>query len=1085
MVQIVRRGKLTRARIVDNLDGTFAVSYFPDRIGDYNVHVKLNGRRIKGAPFDAFMRRPVLDLYGCQIDGGYAEDETEFSLQLEHKDVQLVPEEHLQLRIADPKRRQLVPNRVHYDKALGRVTVAYTPMLPGEHVVDVISFGKHVAGCPFSCFFQPKEITFDGIKKGDVVDLPASLIYVKLGLGWTFPKGTKPLDLDASCIMMRFHHKQDHAFFNDPRSLDGSVILTGDNRTGMSDEKAKRKQEKREERGKQERAMEEHSEHSEEAEGVREDRGDLPQDDGVEEESIFVRLRRVSLKFTHLFFTVTVFNKGRNFESVESAFVKLVDVHTNEVLYRYDLNKANSSAVLVCVLFRNGPSLWRLRIIDDACEGRVFNAMVKREILGKYIGPPEPPARRYEVVVKKATDLNEKRMKIITSVFPVVTFDHHVEEGKAVAVRDPMRPKGVGSLHPEFRQHSFEVVGHTNIIEISLWGFADEPAEERQSAFRKHGRKASKTSLVTSLAGKVTGHTKVPRRRRLFLGRVYYDVDLLPAKGSVHWYGLRVHPLESDDLHALGSLQLSVKELPPPEPEVKKGKKKKKKRRKDEDEEEEEEEEEDDFIDEDDEDDDFEDEEDEEDEAEAGGRGSRPVGSRPVGSIPRGHPTSHGLDTSKRRIIAFVGGLDLTGGRWDIPEHPLFSSMGVEHAKDFYQGWKLKATMGPRQPWHDIHSMVEGPVARDVMENFTQRWKKQGKTPAYQFNPGLYLTEEEEEQYVERTMQGTTTSTPWGVRLLRSIDEYSAVDVHGREAGIQKAYITAIRNCKRFIYIENQYFMGSAHHWNGNGTVCYNLIPYEIATRIARSIDEHQPIYAYIVVPLFPEGLPDSGALQEVLRWQWKTMDMMYTIVSQALARNGVNHHPQNYLNFYCPGNREEAHLSTATDKVGNAQTHPVEYSLIQMRRFMIYVHSKMMIVDDEEIIVGSANINERSMAGDRDTEIAILAHQSANRGRTRESNAAIHRFRLSLWVEHCGKFMPEFEHPNTDACLVAVNTIADQNWAQFMDEKTTTMHSHLMHYPAIVFQDGSIKPALPHFPENPGSIEGNRNHMLPDKVTT
>lgn len=567
MVEGVRRGKLCKARIVDNLDGTFTVSYFPDRIGDYNVHVKLNGRRIRGAPFDAYMRRPVVDLYGCQIDGGYAEDETEFSLQLEHKDVQLEPEEHLIIRIADPAHRQVHPSRLFFDKSLGRITVAYIPLIPGEYVLDVVSFGKHVAGCPFSSFFQPKEITFDGIRKGDVVDLPASLIYLKLGLGWTFPKGTKPLDLDASCIMMRFHHKQDHAFFKDPRSLDGSIILSGDNRTGLSEEKAKRLQEKRNARD-QANASPEQMEHSEEAEGEREDRGELPIDDGVEEESLFVRLRRVSLKFTHLFFTVNVFNKGKSFESVESAFVKLVDMHTKEVLYRYELNKASSSAVLVCVLFRNGPSLWRLRIIDDACEGRVFNAMAKREFLGKYIGGPEPPPRAYEVVVKKATNLNEKRLGMIASVFPVVTFDHHVVEGKEVPVRDPMRPNGIPVLHPEFAKHSFEVVGHTNIIEISLWGYAQEEVTER-GAFRKHGRKPSKSSIVTSLAGKVAGQAKL-KRRKLFLGRVYYDVDLLPAKGTVQWYGLRVHPLESDDLHNLGSLKLSVKALPPPEPPAEK-----------------------------------------------------------------------------------------------------------------------------------------------------------------------------------------------------------------------------------------------------------------------------------------------------------------------------------------------------------------------------------------------------------------------------------------------------------------------------------------------------------------------------------
>lgn len=42
----------------------------------------------------------------------------------------------------------------------------------------------------------------------------------------------------------------------------------------------------------------------------------------------------------------------------------------------------------------------------------------------------------------------------------------------------------------------------------------------------------------------------------------------------------------------------------------------------------------------------------------------------------------------------------------------------------------------------------------------------------------------------------------------------------------------------------------------------------------------------------------------------------------------------------------------------------------------MIYVHAKGMIVDDEYVIVGSANINQRSMAGTKDTEIAMGSYQ-------------------------------------------------------------------------------------------------------------
>lgn len=42
----------------------------------------------------------------------------------------------------------------------------------------------------------------------------------------------------------------------------------------------------------------------------------------------------------------------------------------------------------------------------------------------------------------------------------------------------------------------------------------------------------------------------------------------------------------------------------------------------------------------------------------------------------------------------------------------------------------------------------------------------------------------------------------------------------------------------------------------------------------------------------------------------------------------------------------------------------------------MIYVHAKGMIVDDQYVIMGSANINQRSLDGSRDTEIAMGAYQ-------------------------------------------------------------------------------------------------------------
>ena len=39
----------------------------------------------------------------------------------------------------------------------------------------------------------------------------------------------------------------------------------------------------------------------------------------------------------------------------------------------------------------------------------------------------------------------------------------------------------------------------------------------------------------------------------------------------------------------------------------------------------------------------------------------------------------------------------------------------------------------------------------------------------------------------------------------------------------------------------------------------------------------------------------------------------------------------------------------------------------------IIYVHSKLIIVDDKHVICGSANINDLSLIGDRDSELAAI----------------------------------------------------------------------------------------------------------------
>ena len=66
------------------------------------------------------------------------------------------------------------------------------------------------------------------------------------------------------------------------------------------------------------------------------------------------------------------------------------------------------------------------------------------------------------------------------------------------------------------------------------------------------------------------------------------------------------------------------------------------------------------------------------------------------------------------------------------------------------------------------------------------------------------------------------------------------------------------------------------------------------------------------------------------------------------------------------------------------------------------------MIVDDKKVIIGSANINDRSMLGDRDSEFCVLIHENEEKNfvidgqKTKATNFA-HSFRTHLMAEHMG----------------------------------------------------------------------------------
>ncbi|WVQ79396.1 hypothetical protein IAT38_001493 [Cryptococcus sp. DSM 104549] len=79
----------------------------------------------------------------------------------------------------------------------------------------------------------------------------------------------------------------------------------------------------------------------------------------------------------------------------------------------------------------------------------------------------------------------------------------------------------------------------------------------------------------------------------------------------------------------------------------------------------------------------------------------------------------------------------------------------------------------------------------------------------------------------------------------------------------------------------------------------------------------------------------------------------------------------------------------------------------------LCYIHSKLMIVDDRRVICGSANINDRSMNGDHDSEIAIVIEdtdmvESTMDGKKYLASKYATTLRRSLMREHLGLLPPQ-----------------------------------------------------------------------------
>ncbi|KAG0029587.1 Phospholipase D1 [Podila clonocystis] len=354
-------------------------------------------------------------------------------------------------------------------------------------------------------------------------------------------------------------------------------------------------------------------------------------------------------------------------------------------------------------------------------------------------------------------------------------------------------------------------------------------------------------------------------------------------------------------------------------------------------------------------------------------------------------------------IIAFLGGLDLCFGRWDTAEHTLIDLKEGElgprwpgqdysnpRIKDFCDLSKpdmdsIERAENPRMPWHDVGLQILGQPSRDVARHFIQRWNflcrtkpKQKRVPFLLPKPDIHLSKLD-----EMGLQGTCE-----VQILRSVSSWS-IGVKDPECSILTTYIAAIERAEHFIYIENQFFITST---NVNKTIVHNGIGRALTDRIIKAHKANEKFRVIVVLPLVPgfEGginTPAATSVRMVMLSIYESICHGKNSIYGRLASAGVVK-PHKYISFYGLRNWAKFGEKFITEQV--------------------YIHAKMMIVDDRIAIIGSANINERSMLGNRDSEIAAVVRDqdyidSTMNGIPYKVSRFAHTLRLNLMTEHLG----------------------------------------------------------------------------------
>lgn len=406
-------------------------------------------------------------------------------------------------------------------------------------------------------------------------------------------------------------------------------------------------------------------------------------------------------------------------------------------------------------------------------------------------------------------------------------------------------------------------------------------------------------------------------------------------------------------------------------------------------------------------------------------------------SIPTHHQKMVLIDyETPDKAVGFVMGHNSLDAYWDDDHHSATRMLAHEG--------RNSAT--PRQ---DISSRVTGPILEYLSHNFAQAWLRE--TGIDLLTPRKYIADQ------------LKTRDGFGPKIMAQVLRTQPQE---NKRDIREMYLKAAGNANSFMYLENQYF-----RWPPLAEKIKENIRRQFAE--GRSLIEHGPLYLFVVTNSTEEGMGDGTIntyrmlrqlgrpelMPEVTRYErdkeleaqvaqakerYDTAKGKITIIEGTYGRSfnpamSKLWEPQRKaaeaaeaeyraLKAKLPADKAEPLTVPGTEGLKVLICTLVATDSPPEKWMDVYIHSKLMIIDDVFTTLGSSNINTRSMEVDSELNICV------------EDPAVTKPLRKHLWSIHTDS---EGSGDDIETAFSTWSRIASFNAANRKNKENTNRPTH------------------------------------------